>query len=213
MILCGMNVINAATVITNEGFTSKNALLPNWPNYGSNISSVDANWTVSSGLNGIVGTPDVALTWSSTATGSSGFGFDTFQNFTTLGNAIQMDGAGGGSQPIFSIVFTSSEGIHLDSFDLLSGNSTTKTVDWAVTGSSSGLLKSGSWTGTSDARDTIDVSVSGVVGESLTLEMTCVTGGTAYLGIDNIAFDQIPEPSSLSLGAVGVLLLILRKRR
>lgn len=204
---------SAATVLTNEGFASNNQALPGGASYASNIGSAGTNWSVSTGVAGVSGTPDIALAWSGIG-GNSGIGFDTFASFTTHGKVIQLDGTGGGAQPQFQIVFTPAQGaVLLTSFDLISGNTAAKSVAWSVTGVTSGTLASGTWSGNTDARDTIGVNATGLAGEALTLTLTGTTGPSTFLGFDNLSFDQVPEPGAWGLATALGFTLALRRRR
>ncbi|MGC4013792.1 MAG: PEP-CTERM sorting domain-containing protein [Luteolibacter sp.] len=150
-----------------------------------------------------------------TATGNSGIGFDTFASFTTHGKVIQLDGAGGGSQPQFQILFTptATTGVYLNSFDLISGNTAAKSVSWTLSGPTSGTLASGLWTANSDIQQTITVAAGGAAGEALTLVLIGTSGPSSFLGFDNLAYDQVPEPSAAGLAILACGGWLLKRRR
>jgi hypothetical protein len=54
---------SAATLVTFGGFTADNVSIPGLPDYGDNVTANSDDYTVSSGLTGIVGTPDITLDW------------------------------------------------------------------------------------------------------------------------------------------------------
>ncbi|BCU75341.1 hypothetical protein [Luteolibacter sp. LG18] len=208
-------ISSGATLLTNEGFTTNNQLFPGGATYGSNASATTSNWTVTTGIANITGTPDIQVAWSSTATGNSGIGFDTFANFTTHGKVIQLDGTGGGAQPQFQILFTPTAGssAYLQSFDLISGNTAAKSVSWSLSGTTSGTIASGLWTANSDIQQTISVAAGGTTGEALTLLLTGTTGPTTFLGFDNLSYDQVPEPGAAGLAALAGCGWLLKRRR
>jgi hypothetical protein len=63
-------------------------------------------------------------------------------------------------------------------------------------------------------RSLISPNVVGLLGDALTLNLTLLTGEPSYFAVDNLTFDQVPEPSALALvfpGALGAA--AMRRRR
>ena len=184
---------NAATTLTGLGAT--NAPVPS--DHGSNA----------------VGTPNVTLDW------STGGNWDQYANWDGRGDSYQLQSSSVGSPG--RIVFTPDAGFAatITSFDLdewAGGGATT--VDWSISGGTSGTLASGTWDDFSIAnggRSTVTPNVTGANGEALTLSLGQSGGNGEYLALDNLAFDQvtIPEPSSVALLGLGGLGVLLRRRR
>ena len=183
---------NAATTLT--GLPASNAEVPD--DHGSNAA----------------GTLNVTLDWSTADR------WDQFTNWNGRGDVYQIDGT------TVDIVFTPDAGFAatITSFDLdeWAGGGDTS-VDWSISGVTSGPLASGTWdeynnaNGGNGGRTLITPNVTGADGEVLTLSFE-QTGGTAsYLAMDNLTFDQVvvPEPSSTALAALGLGAMAMRRRR
>ena len=107
---------------------------------------------------------------------------------------------------------SSSIKVTLNSFELdeWAGGGNTSAL-WSVTGSTSGLIASGSWTDKNTANDPnnlggrtlISPNASGVPGESLTVlfDHSASGGAISYLAMDNLTFSTtvIPEPATAVL--------------
>jgi len=214
----GLNGVSLAdVVIHNNGFTTDNQGLPGGQVYGSNAASNDANWDVSVGAWGILGAPDIALFWDGESGGSSGYGMDTYTNWDSRGNKVQLDGSAGGT-PNFSILFTPTGNfaVSIRSFDLDAwAGGGEMVVDWTVEDSSSNVIASGQWTkGNAGGWDTISPNVVGSVGQELALRLIRVSGSASYLAIDNLTFAQaVPEPSSSALLLAGLGALAMRRKK
>lgn len=208
----------AATLIHNDGFTDNNLALPEHPNYGSSVTTSGPNWDASIGTWGVTGTPDVQLLWASIG-GNSGFGFDTYNGWDGRGNVVQLDGASGGNRN-FHISFVPTNpvvAVSIRSFDLdaWSGGGDME-VDWYIRDSTTDgtVLASGTWTrDNAGGRDTISPEYLGALGQTLVLHFDHTVGDATYLALDNLSFDQIPEPGSALLGAVGLIALAMRRRK
>lgn len=164
-----------------------------------------------------VGTLNVTLDW------STGGDWDQYANWDGRGDVYQIEASN--ITPAV-IVFTPDAdwvSVTITSFDLdewAGGDDTT--VNWTISGSSSGTLASGTWddfnnvNDPSDAggRSTVTPNVTGAGGEALTLSFEQTFGLVTYLAMDNLTFDQaVPEPSSTALLGLGGLVLMLRRKR
>jgi hypothetical protein len=187
--------VDAATTLTGLGGGSGSAAVPT--DHGSNEA----------------GTLNIALDWSTAGN------WDQYPNWNGRGDVYQIQDSSGGSPA--SVVFTPDAGFAatITSFDLdewAGGGATT--VDWIVSGGTSGTLASGTWDDFSIAnggRSTVTPNVTGANGEALTLSFGQTGGSSAYLALDNLTFDQvaIPEPSSTTLAALGLGAMAMRRRR
>ena len=202
--------VQADTILTFDGFSVNNTPIGTLPGYGDNVIENSPDYTVSPGFGGIIGTPDIALDWIGT--------WDTYTGWDGRGSVAQSDFNGG---PIVSILFTpsASSAVRLLSFELDEwAGGGDGSITWSLTGASSGLLNSGTWTmaGTG-GRTTIRTGLSGAIGEAVTLSLQLNTGSGSYFALDNLTFAQVPEPSSLALGAAGALVAVgaaaMRRRR
>jgi hypothetical protein len=198
---------SAATLITFGGFTVSNVSIGGLPDYGDNVTADSADYTVSSGLTGVIGTPDITLDW---------FGqWDTYIEWDGRGNVAQSDFNGGG---LVSILFTPSatSAVRLVSFVLdewaVGGEGS---ILWDVSGSTGQMLASGLWTMTNaGGRSVLAPNVIGAVGDPLTLNLTLASGAPSYFALDNLTFDQVPEPGALALAsAVAFGATSMRRRR
>jgi hypothetical protein len=164
-----------------------------------------------------VGTPNVTLDW------STGGDWDQYSNWDGRGDAYQIEASN--ITPAV-IVFTPDANwitVTITSFDLdeyVGGDDTT--VNWTISGSSSGTLASGTWDDFNNVNDPFDLggrstvtpNVTGADGEALTLSFEQTFGLVTYLAMDNLTFAQaVPEPSSTALLGLGGLVLMLRRKR
>lgn len=214
------------TIITNDGFTQNNQPLPNTvgetSTYGSNASTLNTspNWSISAGIDGVVGTPDIALIWDNGQ-------FDTYTNWDGRGNVVQLDSFNKPSH-IFHITFVPSSevAVNVGAFDLdaWSGSpSGDVVVNWSLTNlDGSEIYSSGVFTqpAVSGGRSSFTTDYTGSIGQSLVLRMDQVQGDGSYLAFDNLTFDQIvavPEPSTIAflmigLGVAAVSMISRRQR-
>jgi len=200
----------AESTITFGGFTADNVPIATIPDYGDSITTGSADWTVSAGIARIVGTPNITLDW-------VGGGWDSYTAWDGRGNVGQTDFNAG---PEMSLLFTPSAGaaVHIDSFqiDEWAGGGD-GLIHWSVFGSTSGVLANGDWTmSTAGGRSTLNPEVTGRPGESLNLLFELGSGAPSYFAIDNLSFDQVPEPSTFAIGALGAADLgaaAMRRRR
>jgi hypothetical protein len=203
---------SADTLITFGGFTSDNTRLDSIIGYGDNVSASSADYTVSLGLGGVVGTPDITLDW-------LGNEWDSYTSWNGRGNVAQADFNGGVN---LSILFTpsASTAVRLVSYDLDEwAGGGAGSINWTVSGPMSGTLAAGTWTMTdAGGRTQVKSPVTGLPGESLSLNLMLTGGAPSYFALDNLTFDQVavPEPSTLALGALGAAALgaaAMRRRR
>ena len=123
--------LDAATMLHNEGFTANNQALPGHPNFASDISEAGANWDVSEGAWGVVGTPKIRLFWNGEGGADSGTGFDTFASR----NTIQFEGpnAKGGSEDFYiHFIPDLNAGVNIVDFNFLVSNTELYDVDWWI---------------------------------------------------------------------------------
>ena len=196
----------ATTRITFEGFPGNNTAIASLPDYGDNVSTSSVDYTVSAGLTGVVGTPEITVDWIGQ--------WDTYTNWNGRGSVAQSDFNGGA---IVSILFTPSmpSAVRLVSFELDewagggAGN-----ITWDVSRPVGGVVASGTFTMTdAGGRSLISPNVIGALGETLTLNLTLNSGLPSYFALDNLTFDQVPEPSALALGAAALGAATMRRRR
>ena len=78
-------------------------------------------------------------------------------------------------------------------------------ITWTITGLNSGALASGVWNmSNAGGRSLVSPGVTGQLGEGLILNLQLNSGMGSYFALDNLTFAQVPEPSTLALGAWGV---------
>ena len=188
-----VQALSAATILTGEGL-------------GNNVIVTADHGSAS------VGTLNIALNW-------LGSGTDKWDNYNSWPN----DPGGGVYQHndmgARSIEFTPDAGFNvilqsLDANDWAGGGGDT-IYDWSVVGSTSGTL--GSATGVTVADGTIAAlnfgNLTGTGSETLTLTIDQTGGTGSYFAIDNLTFDQVPEPSSTALLGLGLGAMAMRRRR
>lgn len=187
-LICGAK---ADTTITFEGFGGDNNRIGDIPGYGDNVSASSSDYTVTG-----LGTPNITLDWVGT--------WDTYTLWDGRGSVAQSDFNGG---PNVSILFTPSSAfaVRLSSFylDEWAGGGP-GSITWTVTGLNSGALASGVWTmAETGGRSLISPGVAGQLGEGLILNLQLNSGAGSYFALDNLTFAQVPEPSTMMLGALG----------
>jgi hypothetical protein len=193
-LVCTAQHADAATILT--GLGSKNAAVPS--DHGSNEP----------------GTPNVALAW----TGN----WDQYPSWDGRGDVYQIDNSSAANPHKIDLTPDAGWDVTIVSFDLdewVGGGDTT--VDWSIVGSASGALASGTWNdfntlndpGNAGGRSTITPNVTGAGGEVLTLSFGQTAGDKTYVAMDNLSFDQVPEPASLALLGMGGLMIACRRRK
>lgn len=219
LIVCAVSSSHGKTVITNNGFTQNNQPIPDTSGgvstYGSYASSqnTSSNWTISAGIDGTVGTPDVMLVW------DTGI-YETYLNWDGRGNVVQLDSHTQNASTTFNITFipSGSVAVNLGSFDLDAWSGTPGGIDviadWSLTNSDgTTVYSSGTFTkpGASGGRSTFTTGYTGAIGESLVLRITQIQGDGAYLALDNLTYDQVsavPEPSTMAFLLIGVAVTV-----
>ncbi len=186
-----VQALSAATTLTGEGLTTNTIITAN---HGSNA----------------VGTPDIALNW-------LGSGDDKWDNY----NGWPSDAGGGVYQHnddgLRTIEFAPTAGtaVEIISFDALdwAGGGGNTLFTWTVTGSVSGVLGTADISVPDGTTPTINLNITGVAGETLSLDVDQTGGLGSYFAIDNLTFDQVPEPSSTALLGLGLGAMAMRRRR
>jgi MYXO-CTERM domain-containing protein len=212
---CGTLGLSAAqskaeSTITFEGFTAANNNIANIDGYGDYITGDSVDWNVAQGRTHVVGTPNIALDWALT-------GWDTYTEWDGRGTVAQTDF--NASQEL-SLLFTPSvnSAVRIVSFQLDEWNGGGDgLIHWSISGAQSGVLATGDWNmTTAGGRSLLNPDVTGRNGEALTLNFELGTGSPSYFAMDNLTFDQVPEPSTVAIGALGAVALgaaAMRRRR
>ena len=201
----------AETTLTFEGFTAPNILISSLPDFEDNITGDADSWSVGPGRTRVVGTPNIALDWAS-------MGWETYNDWDGRGNVAQTDF---NAAPEISLLFTPAiDAVRIVSFQVDYWKDAplgAGLVHWAIAGSQSGVLATGDFNmTTAGGRTLFAPDVSGRPGEVLTLTFESGTGSPSYFAIDNLTFDQVPEPSTWAIGALGAAALgaaAMRRRR
>ena len=200
---------------------------------GSRISSVGPvlyNGTAPQSVSFAEGngwTPNITATWSAASEPTAQWdSFHWADSNGDRGDVLQLHG----SSPTFPLLvtFTPDAGLAvlINSFDLdeHQGSSVHDTViDWEIS-DGTGVLASGTWDDKNDANDpnqqggrtTINTGLTAAdvtIGNAVTLSIAQTSGSPFWTALDNLNFDQIPEPTSFALAALGLGGLIVRRRR
>ncbi len=221
----GISIVtyNEGSAATMLGF---DGLGPNDTNmeevYGDNVITSDlaAGVTASSGVQSIVGTPDITLDWA----GGAGAGeWDSFTGWDTPArDVVQTDYKGS----FMTLTFTpgsATVGALITAFDLdeFTGGGAT-VIDWSilngattiVSGTESGLssINGGSVTVNTGMTEAQAIANAG---SNITLRLDLIGGSSSYQAMDNLTFDQVavPEPSSSLLAVAGLGAMAMRRRR
>lgn len=199
----------AATTITMNAGGSGN--VNSTAGFADNIPATppNGNYTTAAGATGVVGTPNITVDF------GGGHHWDFYNGWDGRGNAIQGEQYSAAPPPL-TILFTPAAGwmasVQSAALDMWAGGGP-MTVQWSVTGGISGTLASGTWNRSSGGRDTINFASTGAIGEALTLTLNMTAGNGSYFAIDNLTFDQVPEPSSALLGGLALGAAAMRRRR
>ena len=199
---------SAAALVTFGSFQTSNMSIGGLPDYGDNIAADSEDYTVSRGLTGVIGTPDITLDWIGQ--------WETYIEWDGRGDVAQSDFNGGS---VLSILFTPSatSAVRVVSFELdewVAGGD--GQIMWDVSNSNGQMLASGVWTmNNAGGRSLVAPDIIGAIGDPVTLNLTLGSGLPSYFAVDNLTFDQVPEPSALlgSLPAVTLGAAAMRRRR
>jgi hypothetical protein len=211
-----MQAAQATTEITFEGVEDDNVEISTLPGFGSNVTASDLNWNVSLGPTGATGTPDITLTWGLGYQTWQAWGLDAGAGIPDRGNVAQLDF---NAATDIDLTFTPTPelGVLLNSFFLdewVGGGD--MNVSWSIF-DSQGTLASGTWLKSEPGgRDQILTGLTAndvTLGEAVTLRFNLVSGEPSYIALDNLTFQQVPEPSAIALGLLGLGALALRRRR
>ncbi len=206
--LAAIQAAQATTEITFGGFDEDNADISTMAGYGSNVTLGDDDFTVSLDSLGNTGTPDITLTW--------GVGYQSYTAWDGRGNVAQADFTFADD---IDLVFTPTPefGVQVDSFfldEFVGGGD--MNISWSLF-DSQGTLASGNWLKSDPGgRDQILTGLTANdvrSGEAVTLRLNLVSGAPSYVALDNLTFQQVPEPSTIALGLLGLGALALRRRR
>ncbi len=223
-------IIRANTPGAN-GMGASNGVIP--ATFGDNISlSAPGNavFETYAGTGGIVGTPDIGLTWS--ATGGSN---NNRWEFHTWGGATVANSGGGALQPdgtqlnsVFSVTFTPGtySGVKLNSFNFVGDTNNGHTYQYRIdvvnlsTSEADFTTTTAPWitataqnpgtNGTFANAPTVNMNFSGEKGVPYRLDIVRITppsgttGGAVDMAIDNLDFDQIKFTKEIAWsGALG----------
>lgn len=220
LLACLASVSNA-TVIGFGQVGGNNATLPG--DLGSRASVAGNGYVVGNGT-----TPNIAVTWDTVWDIHTSTFFSNLENRSVGGGAWDNEGSvprvGQLDVGFHTINFAADAGyaLVLNSFDFVHTAETAGTTVWDLTLTNSGSSVVWSQTFTmnnavpSSSLVTVAPNFTGTLGESyiLTFNRTSETyGSNGRHAIDNLSFNQIPEPSSLALLGLGTAGLFLRRRR
>jgi hypothetical protein len=156
-------------------------------------------------------TAETTLTWSAVPMDTN---WDQYADWNGRGNVYQINDRLANitfapTSPTIKVTINSFE------FDEWAGGGNTTSM-WSVTGSSSGVLASGTWTDKNTANDPNDQGgrtlisplAMGAAGETLMLvfDHSASAGLISYLAMDNLTFSSavIPEPATAVLAWLGI---------
>lgn len=155
----------------------------------------------------LVTTPNITASYSAFAAGNGVWKFYELGNWN-LGGAAFLDSGGSeqvtGTNTIYELTLTpdTNFGVILSAFELLDfadndGNG--QSVRWELKNALGTVLHTGLANIADGARLQIETLMSAPLYESLTLRLQHLGGSRNDLAVDNIAFSQIPEPSTIAL--------------
>jgi len=239
-----LSAISHATLIIRantpgaNGMGASNSNVPQ--TFGDNVALAapgDAVFETSAGVDGVVGAPDIGLTWATTGgTNANAWQFHTWGGATvanTGGGVLQLDGSAVGST--YSVSFTPNPGwaVVLNGFNFVGDtngdtyqyrvdvvNLVSTAVDFTTSASlwTTATAQNPGTNGTFAGAPAVPLGFTGQLGIGYRLDLVRVGGTGASssvdIAIDNLSFDQtaVPEPAAASLLLLGIALLRRRTR-
>jgi hypothetical protein len=208
-----------ASILTFEidNTANNDSMQTSHPNYGDAVNSLtqtDGSFT-NHYLQGNAFTPSINLSYSQTTGSSQNYYHDTQW---PVGVDYLFTATSPGLPAQFFLTFTPTVGdigVQVNSFRLFRYITGTETIDWKLhqATSSGTVFDSGSAVLTTSYPG-VSISTAGqnYVG-TVVLEISHLSGDPQGLGLDDVNFDQVPEPSSVLLACMGGLLLGRRRTR
>lgn len=230
---------DAATILTFDNNRSSGKVqIPDAYTYGSRAqgsndgdiiqdsSKNNLAYTVKRDADGTIGTPNIALTWN----GTNWYAYNSAWATGSGGVGQFMGGTGSGNQRSFTMTPDAGYGIALDSVQFIGDtvNNIFQVTVLIYEAGTTNLLwekQTSSWTVTGNdmATDAIDFSFDGFTANQaidvvFRKDTAGGSGGTPgnNLAIDNFTFSQlalIPEPSTATLGLLGLFGLAFRRKK
>lgn len=212
-ILLGVAPLGNATVVGFGQLGGSNTAVPG--SLASNAVSDGAGYVVTNGT-----TPDIALVWDVEWDIHQSLQFAPLEGKTVGGGDWDNEGntprVGQLEKELHNITFNVEDddvALVLNSFDFAHTGETAGTTKWTLTlsDSSSNIAWTENFTFVNGNVFTVAPNFTGQIGEDYTLAFTMTESTYTAVGrhgIDNLSFNQVPEPSTaglLSLAAVGLL--------
>ncbi len=213
----GSAVVSNATIVGFGNLGGNNATIP--ANLASNATAAGNGFVVTNGT-----TPNIALTWDAAWDVHTSVQFSELENQTVGGGDWDNEGniprVGQLDANSHTIDFAATTGyaLVLNSFDMANTPENVDSATWNIvlTNSLAATVWSTQVTLVNNDSDVLTISpgFTGLDGEAYRLTFTQTTATPAgQHGIDNLSFNQVPEPSLACLAGLGGLALIFRRRK